>query len=93
MAEIKYNEEIETIWESAPYCNCEKEDCKIIEHRLCDICSKTILYGAHESIESQRNNPGAWNFDQIIAKSNGGGDGILNLQAVHINCNRDKTDQ
>ena len=93
MAQMKYSNKIETLWESAPYCNCGRQDCHLNAHRLCNICYETIFYGAHESVENQQNSIGAWNTDHIIAKSNGGGNSISNLQAVHIYCNRDKADQ
>jgi 5-methylcytosine-specific restriction endonuclease McrA len=93
MAQMKYSEKIETLWENSPYCNCGRQDCHLNSHRLCNICYGTIFYGAHESVENQQNSIGAWNTDHIIAKSNGGGNSISNLQAVHIYCNRDKADQ
>lgn len=93
MAKIKYKEKTEKIWEKAPYCSCYTNDCHPNSHRLCGICSATILYGSHESNISQRNSWYAWNVDHIIPKSRGGTDWLDNLQAVHIRCNRSKGDK
>lgn len=91
MAKIKYNEKIEKIWDKARYCYCGAEDCNPNNHRLCSICGYKILYGSYESVESQRNSRYAWNVDHIIAKSRGGTNKISNLQAVHIYCNHNKS--
>ena len=90
MAKYKYTNKIEEIWEKAPICYCNGGDCSENNHRLCGICSGTIMYGSHESVESQRNSKFAWNTDHIIPKWNGGTNDINNLQAVHIVCNRIK---
>lgn len=90
MAKFKYSKKIEAIWEKTPYCSCGNDDCSINNHRLCNICWGKILYGSHESVESQRNSRYAWNIDHIVHISKGGSNSINNLQAVHIRCNRDK---
>ncbi len=92
MAKQKYSDKIEIIWDKAPYCYCNSEDCNVYNHRLCSICGSKMLYGSHESIISQRNSRYAWNIDHIIPKSRGGSNSINNLHAVHIRCNRNKAD-
>lgn len=92
MAIQKYSDKIERIWEKAPYCNCGYQDCSINNHRLCGLCWEKILYGSHESVESQRNSHFAWNIDHIVSKAKGGTNRESNLQATHIYCNRSKKD-
>ncbi len=87
---VKYNNKTEVVWKKAPYCSCGNGDCSPDNHRLCGICRETMLYGSHESVNSQRNSLYAWNTDHIISKSVGSNDSIDNLQAVHIRCNRSK---
>ena len=79
------------VWEKAPYCNCGYEYCSINNHRLCGICGEAIMKGSHESVTSQRNSWYAWNIDHKIPISRGGTDNINNLHAVHIRCNREKS--
>ncbi len=86
----KYNNKTESAWKKAPYCSCGNNDCNPNNHRLCEICWETILYGSHESVKSQINSKFAWNIDHIIPKSKNGNNSIDNLQAVHITCNRKK---
>lgn len=93
MAIIKYDKKTEACWEKAKHCNCNSEDCHPNSHRLCGICRKKILYGSHESVISQRNSRYAWNIDHIIPKSCGGSNNIDNLQAVHVECNRNKSNK
>ena len=93
MAQKKYNNIIEQVWEKAPYCNCNSQDCHINSHRLCSVCYESILYGSHESIESQRNSISAWNTDHIVPKSKGVNNKLDNLQATHIYCNREKSNK
>lgn len=90
MAKYKYNEKIEKIWEKAHICNCRYNDCHPNAHRLCAICLEPIMYGAHESIKSQKNSFYSWNIDHKIPISRGGTNQLSNLQAVHIRCNRFK---
>lgn len=93
MSQIKYNQNIETVWDEAPYCNCGQLDCHINTHRLCNICRNPIFYVAFESDISQRSSVVAWNIDYIILISKHGTDKIENLQATHIYCNRKKYDK
>lgn len=93
MAIYKYKNKTEEVWEKAPYCNCNGNDCHPNAHRLCSLCGGTILYGSHESVKSQRNSRFAWNVDHIVPLSRGGKNNIDNLQAVHIRCNRSKSDR
>lgn len=93
MAIIKYDEKTESCWEKAEHCNCNSKDCHPNSHRLCGICGNKILYGSHESVISQRNSRYAWNIDHIIPKSCGGSNNIDNLQAVHVKCNRNKSNK
>ena len=93
MAIIKYDKKTESCWEKAEHCNCNSKDCHPNSHRLCGICGKKILYGSHESVISQRNSRYAWNIDHIIPKSCGGSNNIDNLQAVHVECNRNKSNK
>lgn len=75
------------VWNKADDCNCIDQDCDE-NHKLCGICKGTIIYGAHESVQPRSRY--AWNIDHIWPKSMGGGDGIRNLQAVHVTCNQAK---
>ncbi|WP_033379079.1 HNH endonuclease [Mesomycoplasma moatsii] len=93
MAICKYREKTERIWEQANYCFCGFEDCNPNNHRLCGICGAKILYGSHESVQSQNNSRYSWNVDHIIPRSKGGTNKLNNLQAVHIRCNRSKGDK
>lgn len=54
-----------TVWNNAMDCNCEIQDC-YENHKLCGICKKTIIFGAHESIKNQNNSRDAWNVDYIL---------------------------
>jgi 5-methylcytosine-specific restriction endonuclease McrA len=80
------------VWDKARNCNCNDKDCGPKSHKLCDIknCNRTILYGSHES--QQPNSEFAWNIDHITPISKGGTNDIWNLQAVHVTCNRTKSD-
>ena len=84
---MKYNNKIENVWNAAKYCDCNDYDCHINNHRICGICDNTILYGAHESVESQKNSCFRWNIDHI---SPGFKNGIENMQAAHVSCNQSK---
>ncbi len=83
-----------TIWKQARPCRCGvvQQD-RSGDHKLCAICNETMSYGAHQSVESQRNSFNAWNVDHRIPKSNDGSDDMSNLQAVHTYCNQNKADQ
>ncbi|MDE5599482.1 MAG: HNH endonuclease [Ureaplasma sp.] len=93
MAKFKYSNEIEILWDKARYCYCGFEDCNPNNHRLCGICGNKILYGSHESVTSQINSQYAWNIDHIRPISRGGKNNIDNKQAVHIYCNRQKSNK
>ncbi len=93
MAQFKYKNKTEKIWENAAYCDCGHPSCHPNSHRLCGICGDVILYGSHESVISQRNSRYAWNVDHKVPRSKGGTNHIDNLQAVHIRCNRSKSDK
>ncbi len=82
------------LWNKAQNCNCgvAQQD-KSKDHKLCGICSKTMIYGAHQSIQNQNKSKGAWNVDHIIPKSHNGTNESTNLQAVHIYCNQNKGNQ
>ncbi len=87
---MKLNNKIEQVWLKADYCNCGQEDCTLQNHRLCAICGGVMFYGAHESVQSQRNSRGSWNVDHFIPISKSGSNNIKNLHAIHIRCNRRK---
>ncbi len=79
------------IWHNSKKCDCgatQQDDGR--DHRLCGICSKKMVYGAHESIKEQNNSKCAWNVDHIIPLSRNGSNTINNMQAVHIVCNATK---
>lgn len=84
------NDKTITVWNNAKNCNCAIQDC-YENHKLCGICRKTIIFGAHESIKIQNNSRGAWNVDHIYPASLGGTNRITNLQSVHIKCNKSKS--
>jgi 5-methylcytosine-specific restriction endonuclease McrA len=88
------SEKDKKIWDKAKNCNCNDKDCTPNNHKLCGIrnCNGTILFGAHESVNSQRNSRFSWNIDHIVPKAMGGSNYIENLQAVHVSCNRTKAD-
>lgn len=88
----KYDEKTEKIWNKAEECDCKDEDYHPNNHRLCGISGVAILYGSHESVESQKNSQYAWNIDHMKPKSRCDTDKIENLQAVHIYCNQEKAD-
>ena len=80
------------VWDKAINCNCNNKDCGPNNHKICGIrnCNGTILFGAHES--EQSNGKFSWNIDHIVPKAMGGSNDVSNLQAVHILCNRNKAD-
>lgn len=90
MSKRKYNNEAEAAWNNANECDCGDSDCHPNNHRKCYICGKKMVYGAHESVESQRNSSCAWNVDHKIPLSKGGTNKKSNLIAVHVRCNRKK---
>ncbi|WP_283272233.1 HNH endonuclease [Spiroplasma sp. SV19] len=82
------------VWNNATDCHCgaqPQDEAK--DHKICGICkkiNKLMIYGAHESVELQRNSKCAWNIDHIIPRSRKGKNNIDNLRAVHIRCNKNK---
>lgn len=90
MFDKKYDDEIQDIWNEAPYCHCIKSD-HSDSHRLCCICYKTINYTSHESTLNKREGVlDAWNINYITPILNGGSNNTFNKQAVHLNCNNEK---
>lgn len=76
-------------WLKANDCNCDIKDCRD-NHKICYLCDKKMIYGAHESVESQKNSHYRWNKDHGIPKSRGGTNDQNNLIATHVQCNQKK---
>lgn len=87
---IKYPLSIDAIWKKAPLCNCGDQDCHPNNHRLCSICGKKILYGAHDSVAKQRTSPCAWSKDYKKQLDKKEMNNIDNLRAVHLTCSTRK---
>ncbi len=90
MAKFKYDERIEYAWENADYCNCGSEDCNPNNHRKCPWCGGKMLYGYHASVPMHGESKYAWNIDHASARSKGGSNARSNIQAMHVECNREK---
>ncbi len=88
---MKLTNEAKQAWEDAKLCDCGDDDCHPNQHRLCAVCGGTIIHGAHESVKSQKNSKWRWNVDHIIPISKNGKDVRSNRQAVHVECNKQKS--
>ncbi len=88
---MKLTKEAKQAWEDAELCECDDEDCHPNQHRLCGVCGETIIHCAHEFEDSQKNSLWRWNVDHIVPLSKGGKDVRSNRQAVHVDCNRKKS--
>ncbi len=85
------------VWDKAEDCNyqcgadtkAKKQECHS-NHKICDLCGSHMVYTAHHS--EQPNSKYAWNLDHKNPRSKGGSNKIKNLQAVHVECNKSKSD-
>lgn len=77
---------LKKIWEKAPECDCNSDDCHSNNHRLCYLCNEIILFGAYW----QPNSKYRWDVDHVKPKSKNGNNNISNLMPCCIYCNRKK---
>lgn len=89
---MELDSKTQNAWNNAQKCYCGSQDCRS-NHKICYICGGKMIYGAHESVEQQRNSSCAWNTDNIQPRSKNGTNQNSNLVAVHITCNRNKANK
>ena len=84
------------MWDKAKDCNYQcgadtkaKQEC-YSNHKICDLCGSHMVYTTHNS--EQPNSKYSWNLDHKNSRSKGGSNKIQNLQAVHVECNKSKSD-
>lgn len=89
---------VENVWSNNPDCCCNEMGCNPKTHKLCGYCGNqsNIDYLKRRIMKSARNDENSeygWNIDHVTPISKGGTDKTENLRAVHITCNRKRTNK
>ena len=88
MTKFRYGPKVNRVWNRALRCHCGQADCTAKNHRLCNLCHEPILYGSHSSELTQVHSKFVWHVAYIRPPFKGGSERLINLQAVHVDCQR-----